>query len=236
VETALRANMVRVDDEPPPHEWSAAGPGAGNNINWGLDGNWKAYEVEASGDVEKAVDWIYDDIFASLNPKMKKLEPIAILLLSPDKLRMDPSRPGSDSAADAAVGKAPEDMTAKDLEVEEGGYVYRYRYMGSEGRTAAWLGAGRYAVLDLAAGPCTLARVGRGGGAEEGVTTGASLPRLAPLLLPYARFLASGSHGPNEVKDLAARRDALLRGHLSTLVLSSVRHLLAPDVKVETLD
>jgi hypothetical protein len=91
-------------------------------------------------------------------------------------------------------------------------------------------------VLDLAAGPCTLARVGRGGGAEEGVTTGASLPRLAPLLLPYARYLAAGSHGPNTVKDLAGRRDAHLRGHLSTLVLSSVRHLLAPDVKVETLD
>jgi hypothetical protein len=27
-------------------------------------------------------------------------------------------------------------MTAKELEADEGGYVYRYRYMGSEGRTA----------------------------------------------------------------------------------------------------
>ena len=30
--------------------------------------------------------------------------------------------------------------------------MYRYRYMGSEGRTAAWLSADRFAVLDLAAG------------------------------------------------------------------------------------
>lgn len=78
----------------------------------------------------------------------------------------------------------------------------------------------------ISARPYILARIGRGGGADEGVTTGASLPRLAPLLLPYAHYLALGSHGPNVVKDLAARRDAQLRGHLSRLILSSVRHLL----------
>jgi hypothetical protein len=54
------------------------------------------------------VDWIYDDIFASLNPKMKKLEPIAIFLMSPDKLRMDPSRPEDSGAARTAGGKPPE--------------------------------------------------------------------------------------------------------------------------------
>ena len=31
-------------------------------------------------------------------------------------------------------------MTAKELEADEGGYVYRYRYMGSEGRTAVGTG------------------------------------------------------------------------------------------------
>jgi hypothetical protein len=55
--------MVRMDDEAPPHEWSAGGAGGGNNINWGLGGKWKAYEVEASGAVEKAVVGLY-----KLNP------------------------------------------------------------------------------------------------------------------------------------------------------------------------
>lgn len=30
--------------------------------------------------MEAAVEGVYNDIFASLNPKMKKLEPVAILL------------------------------------------------------------------------------------------------------------------------------------------------------------
>lgn len=82
-------------------------------------------------------------------------------MVNPDKLRMDPSRPEATGASRSVGGKAPEQMSAKELESEEGGYVYRYRYMGSEGHTAAWLGTGRYAVLDLAAGPCTLVGPGR---------------------------------------------------------------------------
>jgi hypothetical protein len=56
-------------------------------------------------------------------------------------------------------------------------------------------------------------------------------------LLPYARYLEeNGDANEGTRADLVTRRDAHMRGRLSTLVLSSVRHLLAPDVAAETLD
>ena len=136
--------------------------------------------MEASGAVERAVRAVYVNLFAPA-------EPVAVFVVNPDKRRMDPSLDPSAAAAASGTSRG-EDMSPAELEREESGYVYRYRYMGSEGRTAAWLSADRFAVLDLAAGPCALARVGAPIGSDAArLTTAWSLPRLAPLLLPHAR-------------------------------------------------
>ena len=235
IEGAVRAGMRRVSDESPPREWTERGGGGGAG-----GGAWRAYEVEAAGDVEDAIARVYDDLFG--DPKLsRRVEPVALFVVSLDKPRLDP---GGGAASASASRKPPESLTPDELRDSEGGYVYRYRYMGSEGATAAWLGRGRYAVLDLSAGPCSLARIGGGDGERfdgdstedaEGVAVGWALPRLAPTFLPYARYAAS-TRGAHDVEDLKKRRDAAMFGRLSALVVSATRHLLAPDVKVETLD
>ena len=259
IESAISHSAEPADDEPPPHPWGdvellAKKSTNDNSNNDNNDKRWRAYEVEAAGPVENAVDFVYRKIFASLNPTVRNLEPVAVFVLNPDKCRMDPGKDHDalDWRDASGISRAPpETLSPPELLAEECGYAYRYRYMDGEGASAAWVGAGRYAVLDLGAGPAALTRVGRGvGGAENGgaaadgtdwgdaaTTTETSLPRLGPLLLPYARYLEeNGDANEGTRADLVTRRDAHMRGRLSTLVLSSVRHLLAPDVAAETLD
>ena len=262
IESAISHSAEPADDEPPPHPWGdvellakkSTNDNNNNDNNNDNDKRWRAYEVEAAGPVENAVDFVYRKIFASLNPTVRNLEPVAVFVLNPDKCRMDPGKDHDalDWRDASGISRAPpETLSPPELLAEECGYAYRYRYMDGEGASAAWVGAGRYAVLDLGAGPAALTRVGRGvGGAENGgaaadgtdwgdaaTTTETSLPRLGPLLLPYARYLEeNGDANEGTRADLVTRRDAHMRGRLSTLVLSSVRHLLAPDVAAETLD
>ena len=257
IESAISHSAEPADDEPPPHPWGdvelLAKKSTNDNSNNDNDKRWRAYEVEAAGPVENAVDFVYRKIFASLNPTVRNLEPVAVFVLNPDKCRMDPGKDHDalDWRDASGISRAPpETLSPPELLAEECGYAYRYRYMDGEGASAAWVGAGRYAVLDLGAGPAALTRVGRGvGGAENGgaaadgtdwgdaaTTTETSLPRLGPLLLPYARYLEENGDDEGTRADLVTRRDAHMRGRLSTLVLSSVRHLLAPDVAAETLD
>lgn len=225
LERAARSEMTRVADEPPPREWNDAGSNPAGGIS--ARERWRAYEVEASGAVERAVRAVYVNLFAPA-------EPVAVFVVNPDKRRMDPSL--DPAAAAAASGTSSgEDMSPAELEREESGYVYRYRYMGSEGRTAAWLSADRFAVLDLAAGPCALARVGAPIGSDAArLTTAWSLPRLAPLLLPHAREATRETPAANTAA--AAIRDAQFRARMSAVALSAVRHVVAPDVGAETLD
>ena len=270
IESAISHSAEPADDEPPPHPWGDVSStnddnNTNNNNNNNNNKRWRAYEVEAAGPVENAVDFVYRKIFASLNPTVRNLEPVAVFVVNPDKCRMDPGKDHDSLNWRDAAGASqapPETLSPPELLAEECGYAYRYRYMDGEGASAAWVGAGRYAVLDLGAGPAALTRVGRGvGGAENGgfaadgtdwenggfagdgtdwgdaaSTTETSLPRLGPLLLPYARYLEENGGDEGTRSDLATRRDAHVRGRLSTLVLSSVRHLLAPDVAAETLD
>ena len=229
LERAARSEMTRVADEPPPREWNDAGSNPAGGIP--ARERWRAYDVEASGAVERAVRATYVELFAPA-------EPVAVFVVNPDKRRMDPSLdPAAAAAAAAASGTTRgEDMSPAELEREESGYVYRYRYMGSEGRTSAWLSADRFAVLDLAAGPCALARVGAPIGSDAArLTTAWSLPRLAPLLLPHARA-KTPAKTPAAAAAAAAARDAQFRARMSAIALSAVRHVVAPDVGAETLD
>ena len=106
------------------------------------------------------------------------------------------------------------------------GYTYRYRY--HEGApTQMWLSSGRYMVVDLSAGPCTIGRAH----ASEGTVSAASFP----LLRPQLRGGEDGRRAREADKAVAAAYE-LHHTHfiaqLATLMLSAVRHLLAPDSHV----
>ena len=169
--------MTRVADEPPPESGTTrvrTRPAGFQPANVGARTRWRRPARSSAP-------------FAPSTNLFAPAEPVAVFVVNPDKRRMDPSLDPAAAAAASGTSRG-EDMSPAELEREESGYVYRYRYMGSEGRTAAWLSADRFAVLDLAAGPCALARVGAPIGSDAArLTTAWSLPRLAPRLLPHAR-------------------------------------------------
>jgi hypothetical protein len=78
----------------------------------------------------------------------------------------------------------------------------------------------RYAVADISAGPCSYGRIS----APEGAIGPFTLPRLRRVIIPR-RVTALGKEEAEKV------RRAKFRGQLSTLVLSAVQHLFAPDVR-----
>ena len=129
-------------------------------------------------------------------------------------------------------------------------YAYQYAYSYDGGAaTASWLGHGRWAVVDLSAGP---ARLGRLNGAAS-----SELPRLADLIAPFADAAAAlraedaaaaaaatgagggdggggaGRHGATSVSrrvaSLARSGDTAVRGAVAAVVSSAVRHVFAPD-------
>ena len=165
------------------------------------------YDVEASGHVEAVLDSIYADAVGNAGTGTA-----ALLVLSPDKRAMDPRDDKLRAAAEHAKMRPARD---------EGGYAYRYRYTGG-GRTAAWVGAGDYAVVDLSAGPCALGRAGEGEQGLGGAVGPLTLPRVADYHMGEAEYAAPGA--PQEAAD------AQLRGRVATVVRSAVEHLFAPDV------
>lgn len=106
------------------------------------------------------------------------------------------------------------------------GYSYRYRYHGGA-PTQVWLSGSRYVVIDLSAGPCTIGRAQ----ASEGAVSAASFP----LLRPQLRGGDEGRRQREADKTKAAAYD-LHHTHfvaqLATLLLSAVRHLVAPDASL----
>lgn len=54
---------------------------------------------------------------------------------------MDPRNKNID--LDSLMYKRPDQLTEEDIQKQEGGYIYRYRYNGG-GASQIWLGSGRY--------------------------------------------------------------------------------------------
>ena len=272
-EAAVRANARRVEDEDPPPEWTA--PGAARAHGAGAR-RWRAYDVEATGAVEAAVEEMYEAMFADGGESGKrsnaeggsnaegsgsKAGPVAVFILNPSKRRVDPEGSPDSEAPEGS----PDFFDALSLEAEEGGFAYRYAYANSAGRSAAWLGRGRFAVVDLSAGPCAASRVGASPRGELRTAAWAA-PRLAPAFLPFADFVAAeekklfggkkerarvregGSReGSSEASsenrrarslraDASKRRDARFVGALSEVVASATRHVFAPDLHAAIVD
>ena len=209
LEATLKVALVPAGLEPPP---SSSRSGASSSAQLA-----RAYEAPAEA-LEAVLEAAYETHFVQRTARVSgavaaKHQPYVLFLLAPDKTRIDPS-PGSN-----ATGRGGDDVlpswgalgrSSEAARAEDAAMVYRYRYARGE-RTAAWLGRGRYAVIDLSAGPCAHGRLAtRLGAASASASASVSalgtsavgdaaddmgdameeasaarLPRLANLQAPY---------------------------------------------------
>ncbi|ESW26387.1 hypothetical protein PHAVU_003G115600 [Phaseolus vulgaris] len=180
------------------------------------------FEVEAT-DVEPVFQRLYSYIFdmdsvGSSVTEMDRPVPSAIFIVNFDKVRLDPRNKEIDLDG-LMYGKIP-DLTGEDMKKQEGDYIYRYRYNGG-GATQVWLSSGRFVVIDLSAGPCTYGKIE----AEEGSVCSRTLPRLRNVIHPSSMSTTS-QQSSNDI----------FLGQLASLVSTTVEHVIAPDVRFETVD
>ncbi|XP_027330086.1 uncharacterized protein LOC113846247 [Abrus precatorius] len=180
------------------------------------------FEVEATTVepvFQKLYSYIFDmDVMGSSVMQMDRPVPSAIFIVNFDKVRVDPRNKEIDLDS-LMSGKIPE-LTEEDMKRQEGDYIYRYRYNGG-GATQVWLSSGRFVVIDLSAGPCTYGKIE----AEEGSVSSRTLPRLQNVIRPGG--LSTTAH--------QSSNDIFL-GQLASLVSTTVEHVIAPDVRFETVD
>ncbi|KAJ9699820.1 hypothetical protein PVL29_005605 [Vitis rotundifolia] len=180
------------------------------------------FEVDATA-VEPVFQKLYSYIFDMDNSgynaaEMDRPVPSAIFIVNFDKVRMDPRNKEIDLDS-LMYGKITQ-LTEEEMKRQEGEYIYRYRYNGG-GASQVWLGLGRFVVVDLSAGPCTYGKIET----EEGSVSSKTLPRLRNVLFPRG-FNAASFHSTHDT----------FVGQLAALVSTTVEHVIAPDVRFETVD
>lgn len=180
------------------------------------------FEVEATA-VEPVFQNLYSYIFDVDNARysageMDRPIPSAIFIVNFDKVRMDPRNKEIDLDS-LMYGKVTQ-LMEEDMKNQEGGYIYRYRYNGG-GASQVWIGSGRFVVIDLSAGPCTYGKIET----EEGSVSPRTLPRLRHVVFPRG-FGTASAHPTHE----------FFIGQLASLISTTVEHVIAPDVRFETVD
>ncbi|XP_015883199.2 uncharacterized protein LOC107419002 [Ziziphus jujuba] len=179
------------------------------------------FEVDATA-VEPIFQRLYSYTFdldgMGSSVEVDRPAPNAIFLINFDKVRMDPRNKETD--LDNLMYGTISQLTDEDMKKQEGDYIYRYRYNGG-GATQVWLSSGRFVVIDLSAGPCTYGKIET----EEGSVSSRTLPRLRNLIFPNG--LGTPSDHPTH---------DIFIGQLASLISTTVEHVIAPDVRFETLD
>ncbi|KAK4425967.1 hypothetical protein Salat_1790700 [Sesamum alatum] len=178
------------------------------------------FEVEATA-VEPEFEKLYSYLFDVENEgypveEMDRPRPTAIFVVNFDKVRIDPRNKELD--LDSLMYGRITPLNEDDMKKQEGDYIYRYRYNGG-GASQVWLGSGRFVVIDLSAGPCTYGKIET----EEGSVNPKTLPRLQNVLL------ARSGGGEQSAHDTFV-------GQLGAVVATTVEHVIAPDVRYETVD
>jgi len=162
---------------------------------------------EAPGQaLEALLEAAYDTHFLQRTARAGHHAPLVLFLFAPDKRRLRPLGGNASTATATATARLLSAWGAlgaahEEAEAEDGALEYRHRYGGGE-LTCSWLGRGRYALVDLSAGPCTHGRTaggrawsprpdqtdaGAGAGeysAPEEATAG-RVPRLVQMLAPF---------------------------------------------------
>ncbi|KAK6913674.1 hypothetical protein RJ641_020995 [Dillenia turbinata] len=193
--------------------------GTARETGWGRE--LPLFEVEAMA-VESVFQKLYSFMFDTHGDysaqEMDGPLPSAIFIVNFDKVRMDPRNKEID-LDNLMYGKTMP-LNEEEMKKQEGDYIYRYRYNGG-GASQVWLSSGRFVVIDLSAGPCTYGKIET----EEGSVSTRSLPRLRNVVLPSGL----GGGGDHHTHDTFV-------GHLAALVSTTVEHVIAPDVRFETVD
>ncbi|KAK6160981.1 hypothetical protein DH2020_004362 [Rehmannia glutinosa] len=181
------------------------------------------FEVEATA-VEPEFEKLYSYLFDiengdSLSKKRTDLGQLLFLwltlirpvfLYTSVKVRIDPRN--KDLDLDSLMYGKITPLNEEDMKNQEGNYIYRYRYNGG-----AHL---RFVVIDLSAGPCTYGKIET----EEGSVNPRTLPRLQNVLFPR-----SGASSEQSAYDIFV-------GQLAAVIATTVEHVIAPDVRYETVD
>lgn len=179
------------------------------------------FEVEATT-VEPEFQKLYSYLFDIENggyslEGMDRPLPTAIFVVNFDKVRIDPRNKELDLES-LMYGRITQ-LDDEEIKKQEGDYIYRYRY-NQGGASQVWLGSGRFVVVDLSAGPCTYGKIET----EEGSVNPKTLPRLQNVFL-----LKSGAGSEQSAHDIFI-------GQLAAVIASTVEHVIAPDVRYETVD
>ncbi|KAL0348572.1 UNVERIFIED_CONTAM: hypothetical protein Sangu_1085000 [Sesamum angustifolium] len=178
------------------------------------------FEVEATA-VEAEFEKLYSYLFDIEHEgypveEMDRPRPTAIFVVNFDKVRIDPRNKELD--LDSLMYGRITPLNDEDMKKQEGDYIYRYRYNGG-GASQVWLGSGRFVVIDLSAGPCTYGKIET----EEGSVNPKTLPRLQNVVFPRSGVSQQSAH------------DTFV-GQLGAVVATTVEHVIAPDVRYETVD
>ncbi|KAK1387481.1 Pleiotropic drug resistance protein 3 [Heracleum sosnowskyi] len=194
--------------------------GSAREIDFGREVS--LYEVEATT-VEPEFSKLYSylfDIESGGDPteEMDRTAPSAIFIVNFDKVRMDPYN--KDIDLDSLMHGKINQLTEEELKKQEGDYIYQYRYNGG-GSSQIWLGSGRFVVIDLSAGPCTYGKIET----EEGSVSSKTLPRLRNVMYPRGPGVISEPYSPD-----------IFFGRVASLVATTIEHVIAPDVRFETVD
>ncbi|KAK8938511.1 hypothetical protein KSP39_PZI011277 [Platanthera zijinensis] len=179
------------------------------------------FEIEATT-VEPMFQKLYSFLFDEESGRysteeMDRPVPSAVFITNFDKVRMDPRNNETD--LEKLMYSRIDILTDEQLKNQEGEYIYRYRYNGG-GASQVWLSSGRFAVIDLSAGPCTYGKIET----EEGSVSYRTLPRLKNIIF---------TRGSNAVS--VGSTNDLLMGHLGALVSTTIEHVIAPDIRFETV-
>ncbi|KAL0414839.1 UNVERIFIED_CONTAM: hypothetical protein Sradi_1685600 [Sesamum radiatum] len=178
------------------------------------------FEVEATA-VEAEFEKLYSYLFDIEHEgypveEMDRPRPTAIFVVNFDKVRIDPRNKELD--LDSLMYGRITPLNDEDMKKQEGDYIYRYRYNGG-GASQVWLGSGRFVVIDLSAGPCTYGKIET----EEGSVNPKTVPRLQNVLFPRSGGGEQSAH------------DTFV-GQLGAVIATTVEHVIAPDVRYETVD
>ncbi|KAG5632497.1 hypothetical protein H5410_004214 [Solanum commersonii] len=180
------------------------------------------FEVEATAvepEFQKLYSYLFDlESWGQSAEEMDRPWPTVIFIVNFDKVRLDPRN--TDIDLDSLMYGRITQLNEEEMKKQEGNYIYRYRYNGG-GASQVWLGSGRFVVVDLSAGPCTYGKIET----EEGSISSRSLPRLRNVVL----------HKGSGVVTEHAAHDIFV-GQLASLVATTIEHVIAPDVRFETVD
>ncbi|KAF2310295.1 hypothetical protein GH714_007618 [Hevea brasiliensis] len=110
-------------------------------------------------------------------------------------------------------------LTNEEIGKQEGNY-YRYRYNGG-GATQVWLSSDRFVVIDLSAGTCTYGKIET----QEGSVSSRTLPWIRNMMFPRG-VAAISDHVSHDI----------FVGQLAALIATTVEHVIAPDIRFETVD